>query len=117
MMFVSFDPEIESLVGYLGNAREYLDLMLEFSGDDTEIVHGSQAYSMKANWKPLVENSMDGYHAIPPTSASLISTCPILGWTRRAGPAPTVSRVSAWRSAAAMRSSKTGRSRCQSPAP
>jgi p-cumate 2,3-dioxygenase alpha subunit len=65
MMFVSFDPVIESLVLYLGSAREYLDLMLEFGGEETEIVHGSQAYSMKANWKLLVENSMDGYHAIP----------------------------------------------------
>ena len=65
MMFVSFDPGIEGLVAYLGNAREYLDLMLEFGGEEVEIVHGSQAYSMKANWKLLVENSMDGYHAIP----------------------------------------------------
>ena len=65
MIFVSFDPTIEDLVSYLGNAREYLDLMLEFGGEDVEIVRGSQAYSMKANWKLLVENSMDGYHAIP----------------------------------------------------
>ena len=65
MMFISFDPAIESLVGYLGNAREYLDYMLDFGGEDVEIVHGSQAYSMKANWKLLVENSMDGYHALP----------------------------------------------------
>jgi p-cumate 2,3-dioxygenase alpha subunit len=28
-----------------------------------EIVTGTQAYSMRANWKLLVENSMDGYHA------------------------------------------------------
>ena len=65
MLFVSFDPAIENLVSYLGNAREYVDLMLEFGGEDVEIVHGSQAYSMKANWKLLVENSRDGYHAIP----------------------------------------------------
>jgi p-cumate 2,3-dioxygenase alpha subunit len=65
MLFVSFDPGIENLVSYLGNAREYLDLMLEFGGEDVEIVPGSQAYSMKANWKLLVENSMDGYHATP----------------------------------------------------
>src|SRR6516162_2654220 len=60
MMFVSYDPEIESLVGYLGNARDYLDLMLDFGGDEVEIVPGSQAYSMKANWKLLVENSVNG---------------------------------------------------------
>jgi len=65
MMFVSYDPAIESLASYLGNAREYLDLVLEFGGADLEIARGSQAYCMKANWKLLVENSMDGYHAIP----------------------------------------------------
>jgi len=65
MMFLSFDAAIESLPLYLGNAREYLDLMLEFGGEETEIVPGSQAYSMKANWKLLIENSIDGYHALP----------------------------------------------------
>ena len=39
--------------------------MLDFGGADVEIVRGSQAYSMKANWKLLIENSIDGYHAIP----------------------------------------------------
>lgn len=28
-----------------------------------EIVAGTQAYSMRANWTLLVENSIDGYHA------------------------------------------------------
>ena len=28
-----------------------------------EIVEGTQLYSMRANWKLLVENSIDGYHA------------------------------------------------------
>jgi p-cumate 2,3-dioxygenase subunit alpha len=65
MLFLSFDPDIEDLVSYLGGAREYLDLMLEFGGEELEIAHGSQAYSMKANWKLLVENSIDGYHALP----------------------------------------------------
>jgi p-cumate 2,3-dioxygenase subunit alpha len=65
MMFASFDPSIEDLVSYLGNAREYLDYTLDFGGDELEIVHGAQNYSMKSNWKLLVENSMDGYHGIP----------------------------------------------------
>jgi p-cumate 2,3-dioxygenase alpha subunit len=30
-----------------------------------EIVGGTQAYSMRANWKMLVENSFDGYHGVP----------------------------------------------------
>jgi p-cumate 2,3-dioxygenase subunit alpha len=68
MMFVSYDRAIESLASYLGNARKYLDLILEFGGEDLEIARGSQAYSMKANWKLLVE----------------------------AGPAPIASKGSAW---------------------
>ena len=38
----------EGRVGNCTSAREYLDLMLEFSGEEVEIVHGSQTYSMKA---------------------------------------------------------------------
>ncbi|MPZ35035.1 MAG: Rieske 2Fe-2S domain-containing protein [Rhodospirillales bacterium] len=64
MIFISYDAGIESLESYLGNAREYLDYMIDFGGDEVEIVQGAQAYSMKANWKLLVENSMDGYHAL-----------------------------------------------------
>jgi p-cumate 2,3-dioxygenase subunit alpha len=64
MLFISYDADIESLESYLGNAREYLDYMIDFGGDEVEIVEGAQAYSMKANWKLLVENSMDGYHAL-----------------------------------------------------
>jgi len=63
MMFVSFDTEIVDLVTYLGNARETVDHMLDFGGDDVEAVEGAQNYSIKANWKLLVENSMDAYHA------------------------------------------------------
>jgi len=64
MLFVNFDPAADDLVSFLGNAREYLDYMLDFGGDDVEIVPGAQAYSMKANWKLLIENSIDGYHAM-----------------------------------------------------
>ena len=100
MICVSFDRLIEGLVAYLDNAREYLELMLEFGGEEVEIVQDSQAYSMKANWKLLVENSMDGYHAIPTTSASSTSTWPTSAWTRRAGLGPTESRALGWHSAA-----------------
>lgn len=64
MIFVSYDPAIVDLVTYLGEAKPYLDYALEFGVDDLEIVEGSQEYSMQANWKLLVENSIDGYHAM-----------------------------------------------------
>ncbi|MGE0829868.1 MAG: aromatic ring-hydroxylating dioxygenase subunit alpha [Hyphomonadaceae bacterium] len=64
LMFVSFDAEIVDLVTYLGDARDRLDCCLDVIGDEVEIVAGQQSYSMRANWKLLVENSFDGYHAI-----------------------------------------------------
>jgi p-cumate 2,3-dioxygenase subunit alpha len=62
-VFISFNPAIEGLVDYLAGAKEYLDLVCDQSEAGMEIVGGSQLYSMRANWKLLVENSIDGYHA------------------------------------------------------
>ena len=62
-IFVSFAPTVEPLVSYLAGAKEYLDLVCDQSEAGMEIVTGTQAYSMRANWKLLVENSIDGYHA------------------------------------------------------
>ncbi|MDH3599250.1 MAG: aromatic ring-hydroxylating dioxygenase subunit alpha [Candidatus Tectomicrobia bacterium] len=62
-VFISFNADIEPLVEYLAGAREYLDLICDQSEVGMEVVTGTQAYSMRANWKLLVENSMDGYHA------------------------------------------------------
>lgn len=61
--FVSFDKDIVDLPTYLGQAREYLDLVADQSEAGMAIVGGTQEYSMRANWKLLVENSIDGYHA------------------------------------------------------
>ena len=62
-IFVSFSPTAAPLVTYLAGAKEYLDLVCDQSEAGMEIVTGTQAYSMRANWKLLVENSIDGYHA------------------------------------------------------
>ncbi len=62
--FVSFDRNIIPLVDYLGNAREYLDVICDQTDSGMSIVAGSQEYSIRANWKLLTENSIDGYHAM-----------------------------------------------------
>jgi p-cumate 2,3-dioxygenase subunit alpha len=62
-IFVSFNPYVDDLVDYLADAREYLDLICDQSEVGMEVVSGTQAYCMRANWKLLVENSIDGYHA------------------------------------------------------
>jgi p-cumate 2,3-dioxygenase alpha subunit len=61
--FVSFDPAIVSLADYLADAKPYLDLVAGYSESGMAIVSGAQEYSLRANWKLLVENSIDGYHA------------------------------------------------------
>lgn len=64
LYFVSFDPQIVDLKTYLGRACEIIDLTMdsaEVLGGWT-ILAGTAKYSIRANWKLLVENSYDGYH-------------------------------------------------------
>lgn len=61
--FVSFNPEVPPLEEYLGNAKEYLDIICDQSDTGMTIVPGAQEYAIRANWKLLTENSIDGYHA------------------------------------------------------
>ena len=63
--FVSFNPEIEDLVTYLAGAKEYLDLIVDQTELGLKTIRGSNKYHIKANWKLLVENSIDGYHVFP----------------------------------------------------
>ena len=63
-VFVSFDPDIVDLETYLAGATEYLDLVCDQSELGMEVLAGTHEYSVKANWKLLVENSVDGYHAV-----------------------------------------------------
>ncbi len=62
-VFASFDPDVTDLVSYLAGARQYLDLVIDAPGGDLEVIPGTNEYGMDANWKLLVENSIDGYHA------------------------------------------------------
>jgi benzoate/toluate 1,2-dioxygenase alpha subunit len=62
-VFVAFDDDVPDLVAYLAGATEYLDLICDQSLVGMEVLDGSHEYSVKANWKLLVENSYDSYHA------------------------------------------------------
>ena len=63
-VFACYDPDVIGLVEYLAGAKDYLDLIIDAAPADMEIVRGSNEYGMDANWKLLVENSIDGYHAV-----------------------------------------------------
>jgi p-cumate 2,3-dioxygenase alpha subunit len=61
--FISFDPDIVPLTDYLAGAKEVLELIASHSDTGMAIVEGAQEYAIRANWKLLAENSVDGYHA------------------------------------------------------
>ncbi|AEH09458.1 2-chlorobenzoate 1,2-dioxygenase [Candidatus Protofrankia datiscae] len=63
-VFASFDPDIQDLVSYLAGAVEYLDLVIDSTDGEMEIIKGVNEYCIEANWKLLAENSIDGYHAV-----------------------------------------------------
>lgn len=63
--FVCFDAEAEPLTDYLAGAREYLDLVADQGRDGMRVLPGSHQYACNANWKLMVENSVDGYHGAP----------------------------------------------------
>jgi phenylpropionate dioxygenase-like ring-hydroxylating dioxygenase large terminal subunit len=64
LIFLCFSERTEGLVEYLAGAREILDLILDSSDDEggTAIVGGSHDYGVDANWKLLMDNTMDIYH-------------------------------------------------------
>lgn len=62
--FVNFDAGAQSLEEYLGAACEWIDVICDQAEAKMEIVGGTQEYAINANWKLLVENSVDGYHAL-----------------------------------------------------
>ena len=65
--FVNFDRDASSLVDYLGEAKDMLDMSME-SADilgGWEVIRGSAKYNIRANWKLLLENSVDNYHFRP----------------------------------------------------
>ncbi|QZT60782.1 MULTISPECIES: aromatic ring-hydroxylating oxygenase subunit alpha [Mycobacteriaceae] len=62
-VFASYDPDIIDLETYLAGAKEYIDLVVDGCGGSVEIIKGTNEYSFDANFKLLVENSADGYHA------------------------------------------------------
>ncbi|MDT3670216.1 MAG: aromatic ring-hydroxylating dioxygenase subunit alpha [Aromatoleum sp.] len=69
--FVNFNPKAISLYDYLDGARDAFDQLCEQAEDGLEVLQGELAYSTKANYKYLMENSYDGYH-VGPTHATYV---------------------------------------------
>ena len=64
LWFVSLAPEIVPLADYLQGVRDYIDLTMDSAEvlGGWEVIRGSADYELKANWKIMVENSIDMYH-------------------------------------------------------
>lgn len=74
MYFVNFGAEVPALADYLGDARRIMDLTLDSAEllGGWEVLRGSAKYDIRANWKLMAENSIDGYH-LPTVHQSYIS--------------------------------------------
>ncbi len=62
--FVSLVKQRETLAAYLGEITDLMDLTID-SGEvlgGWQVLSGSSVYRIKANWKLMVENSIDNYH-------------------------------------------------------
>ena len=64
---------LRRLRDYLGRATDYIDLIIDQSpSGKMEIVAGAQEYDVAANWKLMVENSVDDYH-LPSTHSTWLN--------------------------------------------
>ena len=63
--FISFNDRAEPLHDYLDGAKEYLDLVVDQAEEGMRVLPGTNEYAVRANWKLMVENSLDGYHGLP----------------------------------------------------
>ena len=61
-LFVCFSRDTACLEDYLAGARAYLDMILDQDDGGNLILPGTHEYSMRANWKLLMENTVDIYH-------------------------------------------------------
>jgi p-cumate 2,3-dioxygenase subunit alpha len=61
-LFVCFTRDTLCLEHYLAGARDYLDLILDQDEGGNAILPGAHEYSARANWKLLMENTVDIYH-------------------------------------------------------
>ena len=100
-LFASLNPDVLPLDEHLGDARRFIDLVVDQGADGLEIVPGAVTYSYSGNWKLQIENSADAYH-FAPTHASYIQ---LLGKREAAPSGDRPSYLSNYRDADANRGS------------
>lgn len=61
-IFVSLRDDVLPLEQYLGDARVFIDMLVDQAPNGLEVVKGSSTYTYDGNWKLQAENGADGYH-------------------------------------------------------
>jgi benzoate/toluate 1,2-dioxygenase alpha subunit len=61
-IFGNLDSDCESLSEYLGEAKLFIDLLVDQGPEGVEFLKGSTTYTFDGNWKLQTENGVDGYH-------------------------------------------------------
>ncbi len=102
-LFASLNADVLPLEDHLGEARTFIDLVVDQGEDGLEIVPGTVNYTFNANWKLQIENSADSYHFVP-THLSYIQ---LLGQRKTAEAAQRPSYLSNFREVDARRGSFT----------
>jgi p-cumate 2,3-dioxygenase alpha subunit len=61
---MSPDPAVPGLAEYLEGVRDYIDLSIDSAEPlgGWEVIPGAARFTVRANWKLMVENSIDKYH-------------------------------------------------------
>ncbi len=100
-LFASLNPDVLSLEEHLGDARKFIDLVVDQGDKGLEIVPGAVTYTYNGNWKLQIENSADAYHFVP----THISYIQLLSQRKSASAAERPSYLSNFREADARRGS------------
>ena len=71
--FLNLSTDAPPLREYLGKATDYIDLVIDQSpSGKMQVISGTQEYDVAANWKLMVENSVDDYH-LPSTHSTWLA--------------------------------------------
>lgn len=63
-IFASLTDDVPSLEEHLGNAKPYLDIVIDRFADGIEVAKGVTKYGNIGNWKLQTENALDYYHPL-----------------------------------------------------
>lgn len=91
LIFGSLSPDVPALEDFLGDARVFLDFVMDQGPHGMEFIPGRSIYTYNANWKLQLDNGLDAYHL----TSTHISFMEIQG-RRRAGAGNVEARQFDW---------------------